>query len=304
MSIEKVRLRDGQTLKVRCIGRGQPVVLLHGFGSQSAHWLPNVLPLARRFRFIMPDMRGFGASHGLGFEREDVFVNMAEDLEDVFDHFALDQVILGGISTGAYVCLTFNQLGHFDRVSRYLNIEHPVRSRNLENWQYGLFGEKQEHFFARFRQLNDMALAAGTTTDYHRLPKAMRQAFRATFADLFFHSIGRSGSRYLLRSLIHLFEPIQRGMVVPIHNWYAYLQVMNAFMGNHDTEAGLANLSVPMTLFVGMRSEIYPAAGQLAIQQLVPHAQVVPFHKSSHIPIVDEPRKFQREFERFITQGN
>lgn len=304
MTIEAVPLRDGNRLKVRCIGRGEPAVLLHGFGSQSAHWLPNVLPLTRQYRFILPDMRGFGGSHDLSFDREDVFVNMAEDLEDVFDHFSLDNVILGGISTGAYVCLTFNQLGHFNRVSRYLNIEHPVRSRNSAAWQYGLFGERQDYFFSRFNKLHEMALSAGTTTPYQCLTKEMRLAFRSVFADLFYHSIGNPVSRRLLRWLIHVAEPWQGGRVVPVHNWYAYLQVMNAFMGEHDTQPGLASLNVPMTLFVGMRSEIYPAAGQLEICDHVPHARVVQFDRASHIPIIDQPIKFQREFSRFIRCDN
>lgn len=304
MIIKEVPLRDGQILHVRCIGRGEPVVLLHGFGSQSAHWLPNVLPLAHKYRFILPDMRGFGLSHGLSFERDDVFVNMAEDLKDVFDHFALDQAILGGISTGAYVCLTFNQLGHFSRVSRYLNIEHPTRSCNSPGWQHGLFGHRQEHFFSRFRELQDIAVSVGTNTPYQDLPKSARQAFRSVFADLFYHSVSNPVTRRLLRGLIYFGEPLQNGRFIPVHNWYVYLKVMNAFMETHNTEPGLSNSKVPLTLFIGLRSEIYPTEGQLEICHHSPHAKVVPFARSGHIPMLDQPIKFQREFARFLGDGN
>ena len=46
----------------RCWGAGPPLVLLHGATGSWTHWLLNVLPLAERFRVIVPDMPGFGDS--------------------------------------------------------------------------------------------------------------------------------------------------------------------------------------------------------------------------------------------------
>src|SRR3990170_577513 len=46
----------------RCWGAGPPRVLLHGATGSWTHWLLNVLPLAERFRVIVPDMPGFGDS--------------------------------------------------------------------------------------------------------------------------------------------------------------------------------------------------------------------------------------------------
>ena len=46
----------------RLWGRGEPLVLLHGdFGSWT-HWLRNIVPLAQRFRVIVPDLPGYGDS--------------------------------------------------------------------------------------------------------------------------------------------------------------------------------------------------------------------------------------------------
>ena len=54
-TMARVTAHDGARLKVREIGRGPVVILVHGFGMDSRHWLPIVLPLAHRFRFILPD---------------------------------------------------------------------------------------------------------------------------------------------------------------------------------------------------------------------------------------------------------
>jgi 2-hydroxy-6-oxonona-2,4-dienedioate hydrolase len=46
----------------RVWGGGQPLVLLHGGYGSWTHWIRNVLPLARRFTVIAPDLPGLGES--------------------------------------------------------------------------------------------------------------------------------------------------------------------------------------------------------------------------------------------------
>ena len=295
-----IPLRDGEQLHVRCIGRGKPVVLLHGFGSQSSHWLPNVLPLTHKYRFILPDLRGFGGSHHVPFSGQDVFTTYAQDLEDVLDHLQLDQVMLGGISTGAYTCLVFNQIGGFRRVSRYLNIEHSAQSRNCPEWKHGLFGARQDEIFAGFRSLLLQVEAVGQDTPYWELPTPLRIHLRDTVAALFHRAVHRPASKQLVLLAARYGERLLTRYMIRVENWQAYLQVMSAFMEGLDTRDQLASIRVPTTLMIGMRSEFFTPDGQLDICQYVPHAKVVRFENSGHIPIVDEPLKFQREFANFL----
>ena len=46
----------------RVWGDGRPLVMLHGASGSWTHWIRNILPLAARFRVIVPDMPGFGES--------------------------------------------------------------------------------------------------------------------------------------------------------------------------------------------------------------------------------------------------
>jgi pimeloyl-ACP methyl ester carboxylesterase len=295
-----IPLRDGEHLHVRCIGHGAPVVLLHGFGSQSSHWLPNVLPLARRYRFILPDLRGFGPSHHASLAGRDVFTTYAEDLDDVLDHLRLDQVMLGGISTGAYACLAFNQGGGFRRVSRYLNIEHSAQSRNCSEWRHGLFGERQDEIFAEFRALLQAVEAIGADTPYWSLPTPLRLRLRDTVAALFHRALHRPAARLVVRLAARYAERLLTRYLIRVENWQAYLQVMVAFMEGRDTRDQLTAIRVPTTLMIGMRSRFFSAEGQMDICRYVPQAKVVRFEHSGHIPIVDEPLKFQREFAAFL----
>ncbi|HZO83069.1 MAG TPA: alpha/beta fold hydrolase [Candidatus Binataceae bacterium] len=46
----------------RVWGSGRPLILLHGASGSWTHWIRNIVPLARSFRVIAPDMPGFGDS--------------------------------------------------------------------------------------------------------------------------------------------------------------------------------------------------------------------------------------------------
>lgn len=295
-----IPLRDGHKLHVRVIGRGQPVVLLHGFASNSSHWLPNVLPLTRRFQFILPDLRGFGPSCTTPITQANVFEQYAQDVNEVLDYFQLGNIYFGGISTGAYTCLTYNKLFGFDRISRYLNIEHSPEAKVSDDWEHGLFADKQDELFEVFRDLSERAEAAGADTPYWSLPEDTRRAFALTLARVLSRAMNNRGLRLIARNAGIYAERLLAGPVFQVTNWYAYIQVMQAFMEGNDTRPFLSQIKAPTTLMIGAQSRYFSTEGQLAIREQVPHAQVVMFEKSGHIPMLDEPIRFQREFHRFF----
>ena len=60
---QRVETRCGDGALVwRIWGEGPPLVLLHGGYGSWTHWIRNVLPLARRFTVIAPDLPGLGES--------------------------------------------------------------------------------------------------------------------------------------------------------------------------------------------------------------------------------------------------
>lgn len=295
-----VPLRDGQQLFVRSVGRGQPVVLLHGFAMNASHWLPFALPNVQRYQFILPDLRGFGRSHCVPFNSDDILTNYVDDFHDVLDHFGLDKVILGGVSMGAYTALQLNRMGGFGRVSRYVNIDQCACARNEGDWQHGLFGPHQAREFDRFRTLLEEARQYHGIA-YWALPPQFREKMVGNLIDFFCFAFSRPYQHLLARQLARHFERLLTLGFLPVHNWPAYLKVMQAFMHqDYDMRASMASISVPTTFMVGMRSAMYPAAGQLQMHDYVPHAQVVKFHKSGHVPLIDEPIKFHRELQRFL----
>lgn len=89
---------NGIQLHYRDIGRGEPLLLLHGFGSCGMdNWTPFVAELSKQYRLIIPDLRGHGGSTG-----EERFTHRAsaDDIIALLDHLKIGKARAMGISTG------------------------------------------------------------------------------------------------------------------------------------------------------------------------------------------------------------
>jgi 2-hydroxy-6-oxonona-2,4-dienedioate hydrolase len=62
LATRSVTPAGGGSVVWRSWGEGPPLVLLHGASGSWTHWIRNILPLAERFRVLVPDMPGFGDS--------------------------------------------------------------------------------------------------------------------------------------------------------------------------------------------------------------------------------------------------
>ncbi len=296
-----VPMRDGAHLSVEVHGRGRPVVLLHGFGSRGSHWLPNILPLAHRYRFVLPDLRGFGDSHDVPFNGSDVFGTFARDVEDVLGHLDLDRVILGGVSMGAYTALKLNELGSFRRFVKYVHIDQSPRVRNDATWRHGVFGEDQERMFDTFRRLLSLAERAGVDTEYWNLPSDVRLEMRRATAEFFCYATNSRLRQAGIRRLVHRAERLVTRTVMPVRRWSSYLTIMRAYMeGADDAYGALGHIRIPVTMMIGMRSRMYPAEGQLAMSRAIRQARVIRFERSGHVPMLDQPLRFQRALADFL----
>lgn len=90
-------------------GDGTPVLLLHAFPLSSRMWEPQIDALGDRFRFIAPDLSGFGGSDAPddGYSME----KWSGEVRALLDELSLDEVVLVGLSMGGY--LAFECLRRF-----------------------------------------------------------------------------------------------------------------------------------------------------------------------------------------------
>lgn len=193
----ETRIRVGGTsLYVRTIGRGTPVIVLHGGPDfDSSYLLPDLDRLQDAFRLIYYDQRGRGQSTE-GVRPQDV--TLASDLDDldrVRKHFRLEAPVLLGHSWGAVIALEY-ALRHPEHVSRLILMNPAPASsadvavlRKRYREALGADMERQrailegaayragdpETVAARYRIHFEHALYR--SEDYEKLMTAMRAAF-------------------------------------------------------------------------------------------------------------------------------
>ena len=115
------RIKVGSTsLYVRVIGKGQPVVVLHGGPDfDHSYLLPDLDRLKNDFLLIYYDQRGRGRS-AENVEPEDVTLKSdLDDLDRVRQHFRRKSVVLLGHSWGTVLALEY-ALRHQTRVSHLI----------------------------------------------------------------------------------------------------------------------------------------------------------------------------------------
>ncbi len=103
----------GKKIFYRVLGKGTPVVLVHGFGETGDVWKNQTDFLKDSFQLIIPDLPGSGQSEMI----DDMSMEgLAEVIKLIFDKEKIVQAAMIGHSMGGYITLAFIQ-----KYAEYLN---------------------------------------------------------------------------------------------------------------------------------------------------------------------------------------
>jgi pimeloyl-ACP methyl ester carboxylesterase len=96
---------NGTRLHYLISGKGDPVVLLHGYAETSHMWLPLIAKLAEKHTVIAPDLRGFGQSAAPpdGYTK----AAMARDIHALVKSLNYDHIRLVGHDIGLMVAYAY-----------------------------------------------------------------------------------------------------------------------------------------------------------------------------------------------------
>jgi pimeloyl-ACP methyl ester carboxylesterase len=97
-------------------GKGEPVILIHGFGVTKEEWIAQFVPLSEHFRVIRLDNRGAGKSDR---PNEPYFMEMfADDVVGLMDYLKIDKAHIIGWSLGGMI-------------AEHVVLRHPHRVKKL-----------------------------------------------------------------------------------------------------------------------------------------------------------------------------
>jgi pimeloyl-ACP methyl ester carboxylesterase len=94
---------DGVRLYYLDHGQGMPVLLLHAFPLNADSFRAQIAAFSGRFRFIVPDHRGFGRSALAAGPTE--MSRIARDALGILDSLEISRAVIGGVSMGGYATM-------------------------------------------------------------------------------------------------------------------------------------------------------------------------------------------------------
>lgn len=243
-------------------GRGQPVILLHGWLESWDNWLGTMEALSRRHKAYALDFWGFGESgkQGGGFTVED-YVEMVDQF---MDRMGIDHALLVGHSMGGTVSLSLT-LDHPERVRKVAAIGSPIVGDGLS-------------FFLRLASRRFLASLA------YRMPGVIPLGVRIS-------------SPLLARDWKTWYEMFKRDLsrttLESFHHSIASLRQV-------DLRPRLKEIRVPALGIYGRTDRIVDPRQGKVLAQGAPTAEVHYFQHSGHFPMLDEPERFYRTLLEFL----
>jgi proline iminopeptidase len=278
------------SLFCREIGRGQPIIVLHGGPDfDQGYLLPDLDRLADAFRLLYYDQRGRGKSAD-GVQPDDVTIGSdAEDLDKVRQHFHLESAALLGHSWGAVLALEY-ALRHPTRVSHLILMNPaPASASDLAVFRkaylqtLGADMERQREIVASaaYRDGDPEAVAARyrihfkpaltRSEDYEKLMATMRAGFLRQGKDGIV--MARAVEDRLMRD-----------------TWE---------MDGYDLLPRLQTLNIPTLVITGDRDFI-PREISAHIAQAIPNARLVTLKNCGHFTYLECAGDVHREMDGFF----
>jgi pimeloyl-ACP methyl ester carboxylesterase len=119
---------ENQVVHYEVLGRGRPVVFLHGWLGSWRYWFPTMEVVSEHFRTYSFDFFGFGDSR-LKRTQESI-QNYSDQVIRFLDALGIERVMLVGHSMGGMVALK-TAINHPDRIMRVATVGAPIDGDSL-----------------------------------------------------------------------------------------------------------------------------------------------------------------------------
>ncbi len=284
----------GVLVYVKTVGKGEPLILLHGGpGATHNYLLPHLLPLARRNRLIFIDERGSGRSQKLEDPAGYTVEAMADDVEAVRKALGLGKVAVlghscGGVLAQAYalkypgslslliLCSTFHSTQAMNEVFVKMKAKMPAELRaTIDRMEAeGLFGKGKPYQQGRYPA--EYAEAAWGLGYFPYLYGAR--------PDPRFDPSGSAPDDWA----------VYREM------WGSHGEfIIDGNLKSAEYADRLPSIKIPTLITVGDHDECDPSLSR-EMNRLIPGSRLVVFPNSGHMTFVDQPRMFLEAVDTFL----
>lgn len=248
-------------------GRGQPLLLVHGFPLDHTMWREQVSELSKTFRVIAPDLRGFGRSSPVA--GDDAIVTMAhfaDDLAAILSEMSISEpVTLCGLSMGGYVAFQF-AARHADKLGRLILCDTKAATDSKEAAE------------------NRRKLAAKV------LSEGSQAAAEAMVSKLFSKRALESQASYVEETRQVILRTQPRTIAAALRGMAA----------REDFTAKLETIDVPALVLCGAEDVITPPAEMRSIAAAIAGAEYCEIPAAGHMSPLEDPVAVNQAIRKFL----
>lgn len=260
---------DGVRVHYQEKGTGRPLILIHGLSSSTYSWKDVFEPLAKNYRVIAVDLKGFGFSG----KPDGDYTRRAQAIlvAHLLDYLKIDQAWLAGNSMGGEVALNF-ALQNPQRVAGLILIDSAgVSVPNANSVTPG---------YARVPFVGPVLIALALTSD-----SLVRRGLERSFYD---------GAKVTDERVAAYYRPLktrggQLGSLRARTQW-----------GLFPIEPDLNKINSPTLIIWGAEDALIPLAAGRKMNSLIKDSKLVILEKCGHVPQEELPERVLDEMTKFI----
>ncbi len=273
---------NGVTLYYKIIGRGEPIVVLHGGpGMDHSYFLPHMERLAKNYKLIFFDQRASGRSSAPKDSSGITLENFVADIEGIRTAFGLEKMNLMAHSWGGLLAMQY-ALKHGDRLKSLILIGS-VSPNSADN---DAANRTLQSRFTRQDSL-DRAQVMQSLAFQKRESKALADFFKIVFRSTFH-------DRKYARQLNLTFQP-------DYAKKSALLRYLGKEMATYDLYPQLAALHVPTLILYG-EAESLPSEAMQKLNKTIKDSELVILKYCGHFPFIEAPQDFVVNVKSFLNR--
>jgi pimeloyl-ACP methyl ester carboxylesterase len=242
-------------------GAGQAIVLLHGYPFNRSMWNPQIKALKGSHRVIAPDLRGHGETDVAPASIED----MARDVEALMAALEVPNAVIGGLSMGGYVALTFCRL-------------FPMRVRALVLADTRASAETEE----------------GKKNRSTQREKVLREGMNSIATDFLAKVLGHG----TVVARPEVVEQVQQMILQTKPEGAAY--ALEAMAGRPDQTTFLSSIRSPALIICGREDAITPLTDSELLQREIRGSKLVVIEDAGHVSNLEQPDQFNQALSEFL----
>jgi 3-oxoadipate enol-lactonase len=245
-------------------GFGRPIIFHHAFPVSAEMWRPQLDRVPRGWRFIAPDLRGFGGSAldgGIDVGMDDY----ALDTLALMNALDLDRAVVGGLSLGGYITFALFRLA-------------PERFDGMVLADTRSTGDSEDGLKAR-RTLLETARSRGVTA----------------VAD---EMLGRLLGETTRRERPEVVSGVRR--LIEANGRPGVEAAIYALMRRPDSTPDLPRIDCPALVIVGQEDAVTPVSDAEALHRTIKDSRLAVVPRAGHLSNLEAPEEFSHTISEWV----